>query len=195
MRVSYASICSFALASLIATGSQAQITKALSGISLRAGFFRGNNFNGLAPTPTVKLEGLQFGIDIPIYKVPVAGTSLSLSGTYFMGGGTRKGNDNDANVYRLMALTRSRIPTSGLYAIYGLGYAEAKTRGTTNFDTKRGFIQQIGIGKTLSKLDWLGNVPVGNVSQLSGAAPFIELSYINGKSQYKGYSLELGVRF
>jgi len=164
------------------------------GISVRGGYAKGKSFpntNGQKLT----LEGLQVGLDLPIYSVPLTGLQVSLSPTVTFGGSTRKGNDADANLFRILAVGRSRLKGTGLYAIVGYGYGTAKTRGTTSFDTEGGVIQQFGIGKSLDALDWLSQVPNSATKVASGLKPFIELSYITGSKPHRGWSAEFGIRF
>jgi hypothetical protein len=151
-------------------------------ISFRGGYFVGKNFQGT--NGTVRLEGPQFGIDIPILKLPVSGTEFRLSPTIVLGGGARKGNDNDGTIYRVLATAKSRIPLSNAYGLFGAGYATSKTRGTTKFDTKPAWVTQFGIGMNL-----------GTSGNIAGFKAFVEASYHLGTKQYQGFTLEVGIRF
>lgn len=166
-----------ALLALLTLPAQAQ-----NGISLRVGYYGGVRFDGTAPTPRVKLEGLSIGMDWEVYRLPAGTATIRISPTVVFGGATREGNDQDATIVRVLATGKVPVPASPMYAIFGAGYATSARRGTTNFDTKAGFVTQWGLGTTVK----LPQSPV---------RPFVEISYHSGRKPYTGWSAEVGIRF
>lgn len=171
--------------------SHAQLFK---GMSLRAGWFSGFSFPGINPSK-IRLEGLSLGADLPLSDQPYLGSKLTLSGTLTMAGRQRKGADPDADLLRLMLINRNRLKGTGLYAITGYGYAEARPRGGTDFRTRKGIVQQYGIGKVLSKFDTLAEAGGKYGELVKGVAPFIEASYLSGSEPFRGWLFEFGLRF
>lgn len=171
-----------ALICLLLSCVQSAGAQAAKGLSLRAGFYQGASFTGVAPTPRVRLNGLQFGVDIPVFTIPGTVGQLRFSPTVIFGGITRKGNDNDGTLYRMLATGKFKVPGQQFYAVGGMGLGFSKTRGSTNFKTTTGFIAQAGIGYDLEAVGF-------------GPAPFFEFSYHTGEAPYRGFSFEVGIRF
>ncbi len=149
----------------------------LGGTQVRAGYYFGSEFQGT--NKKIKLSGASLGADINLLTLPL-GASISLSPTVQWGGSLASGSDDDGTIYRVLATGRVPIPGSGFYAIGGVGYASAAKRGSTVFNTKASAAMQLGIGKTL---------------EAPALKPFVELSYHAGGKVYRGFSLELGLRF
>jgi opacity protein-like surface antigen len=149
----------------------------LGGTQVRAGYYFGSEFQGT--NKKIKLSGATLGADFNLLTLPL-GASISLSPTVQWGGSLASGSDADGTIYRILATGRVPIPGSGFYAVGGLGYATSTKRGSTVFNTKASAAMQIGIGKTL---------------EAPALKPFVEFSYHAGGKVYRGFSLELGLRF
>jgi len=155
----------------------------LKGMNVHGGWFMGTGFK--SGGKSIRLEGPTLGMDTNLGNIPLLGQT-TLSASVIWAGATRKGDDNDATIWRLMSVTRGNISVSGWYPIGGFGYATSKARGTTSFDNRGSSITQFGIGKKLSK---------NAVNQVTGTDSAIELNYFLGRDPYRGFSLELSFKF
>ena len=91
------------LAVAVAAPSFAQ-NSLLKGVSLRAGWFNGFEFDGVNPS-RVRLKGYSLGADMTISQQPWTGSKQSLSLTGVFAGRQQSGGDADADVYRLLRRT------------------------------------------------------------------------------------------
>ncbi|MEJ5171544.1 MAG: hypothetical protein WHU10_11195, partial [Fimbriimonadales bacterium] len=107
---------------------------------------------------------------------------VRLSPSVVFGGSLRKGGDEDGTLYRLLATARVSQPGGTSYLTGGLGFARVEPRGGSPFESKDGWIAQVGFGSSVA------NVP-SPVPQ-----PFFEVSYTFGETEFRGFTVSLGVR-
>ncbi len=172
------------------------------GLAVKAGYYSGESFSGNGGA-SVRLEGLELGTDLTLLKLPLTPVEVRLSPSVVFGGSLRKGGDEDGTLYRLLATARVSQPrlgairkraatnrptkprstrSSGSYLTGGLGFARVEPRGGSPFESKDGWIAQVGFGSSVA------NVP-SPVPQ-----PFFEVSYTFGETEFRGFTVSLGVR-
>lgn len=88
----------------------------------------------------VRIDGIQFGADIPIRSV--LGFVFSLSPSIMLGGGI---GADDGDIYRLMMTVRRDIPLTSIYVRGGLGWSRSVDRGA-GFNNQDGFVANVGVG-------------------------------------------------
>lgn len=155
----------------------------LTGSNWKLGYYFGSSFAGTGETGTVRLQGPEIGVEIPILNLPTGLLSVSLNPSVVFGGGFSHGGDNDGQLYRVLGRAKTGIPMTGLYAFAGLGIEWGAQRGTTTFNTNSGLVKVIGLGK---------GIPLtGNLGKQST----FEVAYYFGDSRFTGYTVSLGLRF
>lgn len=149
-------------------------------ISLRAGYYFGAKFDGLAPGSRLDLNGPELGADLTLLRLPL--TEVRLSPAVVFGGAGQSGSDADGEIYRVILNAKFKAPATDFYAAVGAGYAASQNRGGRQFDTKEGGVAQLTLGYEPP-------------SRIPGAALFYEASYVFGHEQLSGLSLSVGVKF
>ncbi len=167
-------LASFATLGLMATGF-AQSTQ------VRAGYFWGSSFSGT--TKSIRLEGVDVGVDFSLYKLPGGLGELRFSPSVMFGGALRKGGDDDGTLYRLMVTGKVTPPLVGFYGVGGIGYGWAQPRGGAKFTRQNGMVAQVGVGFQLTS-----GLPLP-------VTPNIELSYYFGQRAQQGLLLGVSLKF
>lgn len=165
---------------LCATGAaiaQAQIPSVPTSLAVRGGYFIGGNFGGSTPGSSVRLEGFELGLDMPLFSLPVV--EFRLSPTVAFGGSTGTGNA-DGDFYRIIGDAKFNLPGQNWYVAVGTGYGFT-VNGGGKFDTTSGMVGQLTLGL--------------QASATAGIKPYYELSWVFGKPQLTGVGFDVGIRF
>ncbi|HEY0867515.1 MAG TPA: hypothetical protein VGE01_09055 [Fimbriimonas sp.] len=125
----------------------------------------------------VRIDGIQFGADIPVHAI--LGFQFALSPSILLGGGI--GGD-DGDVYRLLFTVRRDIPLTSIFVKGGLGWSSAVDRGAGFSDTN-GFVASVGVGFPI----------LGALGPLS---PSLEVTgYLSDKGSLSGLFIGASVGF
>jgi hypothetical protein len=141
---------------------------------LTAGYGWSGNFddkNG----KSVTVQGPVLGLEYPLVSAFRFDSALGVS--WFGGGRLRSGGDADADVWRFMALARTEVPGTGIFAKGGLGYSLLKGRGNVGDD--KGAILQLGV-----------EIPIAK-GYAQRVVPQIDIYYVAGKSGLSGFVVGL----
>lgn len=164
-----------------ATVGAARAQDGTSGAVIRAGFFRGADFQN-GPNKT-HLEGFEIGADVPLSRRHTGNFVVCFSPTVTFGGSNRHGADTDGNIYHLLVSARFSPARSRAYAGVGLGYGFTQAR-IHEFRNVSGLAVGYTVGYNFRP------------SRPGQAAPLAEITYHNGAhSQLRGLSVDVGARF
>jgi len=154
--------------------------ESVAGIGIRAGYYFGNSFEGLVPGSHRRIEGYEFGADLPLARLPLA--EIRLSPTVVFGGATQHGSDTDGTIYRFVLGAKIGAPATPFYGAVGVGFAAAQNRGGRQFDADSGAVAQLTLGYEPT-------------AKLPGLSLYYEVSYTYGSDQLSGLSLAVGAKF
>ncbi|MCX7798850.1 MAG: hypothetical protein N2109_00730 [Fimbriimonadales bacterium] len=150
------------------------------GISVQAGYYFGESFSGRGAA-AVRLEGVEIGAHLPLLRLPLSPVEVRLSPSVVLGGGLRRGSDDDGTIYRLMATAKLSQPGGSTYLLGGMGFARVEPRGGAPFERTEGAVARLAIGSAPQ---------VGHLLP----QPFFELAYTFGPSEFRGWTVSAGVR-
>lgn len=141
-------------------------------LRVSAGYGFSNSFDGNAGN-SVKLQGLQLGVDLNLYRVGPVGVYLSPS--YLSGKG-------EGDVYRFLVTGRFDVPLTGFNVKAGVGFARAVDRGA-GFDDQNSFVTMLGVGVPLQ-------------TPLSPLAPNLEIqTYLASNGALRGWFFGVSAGF
>lgn len=170
-----------------------------SDVSVRVGYYFGQAFegengyypdnyevfgrsysNGHGPC-RITLRGINLGVDVPFYRMPLETGEVRFSPSLMLGGAVNN-DDDEGTLYRLMVTGKFNTKPQTVYGLVGAGLGIGDDRGETNFDGKAAFVGQLGVGVNLTQN------PVGQ-------QPFVEASFFMGGKPYRGFGIDVGLRF